>query len=87
MTNLRHIVPDYRLTTAEIHYWRPDHPTLLQQYVWQELDIAPEFPILSRFLRFWERELDGRLHTVRVASAALRTPADFTWVEDELRLH
>ena len=32
---------DYRLTTAEILYRLPDHPEILQTYVWQDLDIAP----------------------------------------------
>ena len=31
----------YRLTTAEILYHLPDHPGLLQSYVWQDLDLAP----------------------------------------------
>jgi uncharacterized protein Usg len=33
----------YGLTTAEIHYHLPDYPRLLQLYVWQEYDLAPEF--------------------------------------------
>ncbi|MDE2583345.1 MAG: Usg family protein [Rhodospirillales bacterium] len=66
---------DYRLTTAEILYRMPDHPGLLQTYVWQELDLAPEFPALRRFLAFWRRELDGPVHSVRVAAAGpLRSP-------------
>jgi uncharacterized protein Usg len=64
----------YRLTTAEILYHMPDHPGLLQTYVWQELDLAPRFPILRRFLAFWQRELDGKLHSVRVASTGLIRP-------------
>ena len=77
----------YRLTTAEILYRRPDHPSLLQEYIWQELDIAPRFPVLTRFLCFWERNLEGRLHTVRVASAQLVHPAEFRWTAGVLRLH
>ncbi len=65
----------YRLTTAEILYRMPDHPDILQTYVWQALDLAPRFPTLRRFLDFWERELDGKLHSVRVASSdVLRAP-------------
>ena len=60
----------YRLTTAEILYHMPDHPGLLQSYLWQELDLAPRFPVLRRFLEFWERSLDGRLHSVRVGTMA-----------------
>ena len=65
------ILKDYRLTTAEILYHLPDHPTLLQSYVGQSMDIAPDYPELNRFLDFWRRELDGKLHSVRVASDPL----------------
>ena len=68
---------DYRLTTAEILYRLPDHPEILQTYIWQDLDIAPRFPVLHRFLDFWDRELDGKLHSVRVASASLIRPPSF----------
>ena len=62
---------DYRLTTAEILYRLPDHPAVLQSYVWQDLDLAPAYPVLHRFLAFWEREIEGRLHSVRVGSRDL----------------
>ena len=62
---------DDRLTTAEILYRLPDHPAVLQSYVWQDLDLAPAYPVLHRFLEFWEREIEGRLHSVRVGSLRL----------------
>ena len=52
---------DYRLTTAEILYRLPDHPEILQSYIWQDLDLAPGFPVLQKFLDFWHRELDGKV--------------------------
>jgi uncharacterized protein Usg len=66
---------DYRLTTAEILYHLPDHPSVLQSYIWQDLDIAPRYPVLHKFLDFWKREIEGNLHSVRVASASLIKPA------------
>ena len=68
---------NYRLTTAHIFYRLPDHPSLLQEYVWQDLDLAPRFPVLSKFLRFWEKNLDGQLHSVKVAHCELIKPAEF----------
>ena len=65
---------DYRLTTAEILYHLPDHPNLLQSYIWQDLDMAPDYPVLRKFLDFWRREIEGTLHSVRVASASLVKP-------------
>jgi uncharacterized protein Usg len=78
---------DYRLTTAEILYHLPDHPGLLQTYVWQELDLAPRFPVLRRFLDFWSRELDGKLHSIRVANAAIIQPAKIAHTAHLLTLH
>ena len=37
-------VEGYGLTTANILYRRPDHPWLLQSYVWQNYDLLPRFP-------------------------------------------
>ena len=63
----------YRMTTAEILYHLPDHPAVLQSYVWQSLDMAPRFPELHRFPDFWSREIEGRLHSVRVGAVELIT--------------
>lgn len=78
---------DYRLTTAEILYHMPDHPGLLQTFLWQHLDLAPKFPELHRFLDFWSHSLDGKLHSVRVAAVAGITPARWSAVQAEFRLH
>lgn len=83
----RVIIPDWRLTTAEILYHMPDHPGVLQSFIWQKLDRAPEFPELSRFLAFWQREIEGPLHTVRVASAALTGPAELRYANGQFVLH
>jgi uncharacterized protein Usg len=81
------LLRDYRLTTAEILYHFPDHPVLLQSYVWQELDMAPKFPILSKFLDFWNRELDGKIHSVQVTHAELITPKEFKLITAPIRIH
>jgi uncharacterized protein Usg len=67
----------YRLATAEILYHLPDHPRLLQTYVWQDFDVAPDYPVLVGFLDFWTRELEGRLHSVRVAGKRIISAAEF----------
>ena len=55
------------LLTAEVLYYMPDHPKLLQTYLWQTLDMAPKYPRLQQFLDFWRREIDAVIHSVRVA--------------------
>jgi len=77
----------YGLTTAEIHYHLPDHPRLLQTFLWQDYDVAPSFPVLIRFLDFWRRELDGGLHSVRVAHSKLIRPSEWRAVDGDFALN
>lgn len=77
----------YGLTTAEILYGIPDHPNVLQSFLWQQYDLAPKFPILTKFLAFWRRELEGPLHSVRVAHSGLIRPAEFRAVNGVMTLH
>lgn len=74
--SFRRQLEGYRLSTAEIFYHMPDHPGLLQTYVWQDYDIAPSYPVLKRFLDFWARELEGPLHSVKVAGRRLISAAE-----------
>lgn len=85
--DFRRQLEGYGLTTAHILYRRPDHPWLLQTYLWQEYDLCPEFPILQKFLSFWTRKLEGALHSVTVAHSGLITPAEIKAIGNEFRLH
>ncbi len=93
MGTVRGVSPDfirqlagYGLTTAEILYHLPDHPRLLQSYIWQAYDLAPAFPALTKFLTFWRDTLDGTLHSVRVGHSALIKPAEIALVGTEFSL-
>ena len=77
----------YGLTTAHIFYRRPDHPWLLQSYVWQDYDLCPAFPVLQKFLQFWQERLEGPLHSVTVAHSRLIRPAEMRSIDGEFRLH
>jgi uncharacterized protein Usg len=77
----------YGLTTAEILYRMPDHPLVLQSFLWQDYDLAPKFPILMKFLTFWREKLDGPLYSVRIGHSALIRPAEIRAVGTEFRLH
>ena len=77
----------YSLTTAEILYHMPDHLHLLQSYIWQEYDLAPEFPRLHKFLDFWSRNLDGPLHSVRYSSKKLISANEWRKIDGELVLN
>lgn len=77
----------YGLTTARILYHMPDHPGLLQTFVWQHYDIAPKFPALCRFIDFWQEKIEGALHSVAYSHRKLIAPNEWRNVAGELQLH
>lgn len=77
----------YGVLTARILYHMPDCKSLLQEFVWQTDDVAPEFPELQKFLRFWDQNLDGPIHSVYVAHRVLIAPAELRRVDGEFVLH
>ena len=59
---IEHMLAGQGLTTANIYYHMPDFQTVLQTYLWQDYDTAPDFPKLHGFLDFWKDELEGPIH-------------------------
>lgn len=87
MANLAVQLAGYRLTTAEILYHMPDHPHLLQTFVWQFMDLAPRYPKLADFLTFWDRNIDGKIHSVKVADKRIIAPAQVRSIIDVGYIH
>lgn len=77
----------YGLSTVHIHYFLPDHPSLLQEFVLQQHDIAPRFPELRRFLDFWRRDIEAVLHSVRVAHQHLIGPGEWRAVDGVITIN
>ena len=71
-------VEGFGLTTAQIIYHLPDNRVLLQEFLWQQYDLFPAFPELSKFLAFWEEKIEGPLHSVTVAHARLIRPTELS---------
>lgn len=81
MTLLKPTPDGFGLTTAQIYYRMPDHLDLLQEFIWQQHDVFPQFPALRKFLAFWEEKIEGPLQSVTVAHARLIRPAELASVQ------
>ena len=77
----------YGLTAAQIFYRLPDHLTLLQSYVWQDYDLAQDFPEMKGFLKFWQETLDGPIHSVRYVHRKLISASEWRALQGEFILH
>lgn len=86
LTSLDADTEGFGLTTAQIIYRVPDHLELLQDFVWQQYDVFPQFPSLRKFLAFWEEKIEGPLHSITVAHARLIHPMELRTLRSA-RLH
>lgn len=77
----------YGMTTAEIYYRMPDYRSVINSFVWQHMDLAPDYPELFRFIEFWQGNIDGPLHSVRFTHRKLIGPGEWRNVVGEFRLH
>ena len=77
----------YGLLTAQVFYYLPDYPSLIQEYVWQDYDEAPDYPVLFKFLDHWRREIEAAIHSVRIAHERSLGAREFRRVDGEFRLH
>ncbi|APG46933.1 MULTISPECIES: usg protein [Phaeobacter] len=77
----------YGLTTAEMTYHMPDYTHVLNTFVWQEYDLAPDHPRLFEFIEYWQREIEGPLHSVRFTHRKMISPGEWRNVTGILRMH
>ncbi len=77
----------YGITTAHIFYRMPDRPAFLQTFLWQKYDLAPDFPEMRGFLKFWQEKLDGPLHSVQYVHRKLISPTEWRSLKGEFILH
>ena len=77
----------YGLTTAEFFYRMPDYTHVLNTFVWQDYDIAPDHPRLLKFIDFWKAEIEGPLHSVRFTHRKMMSCGEWRHVTGEFTLH
>ncbi|MQY41519.1 aspartate-semialdehyde dehydrogenase [Epibacterium sp. SM1969] len=87
LSETERMLAGYGLTTAEFTYHMPDHAHVLNVFIWQDYDLAPDHPRLFKFIEFWQREIDGPLHSVRFSHRREISAGEWRNVVGEFRLH
>ena len=61
-----------RIVTVTVLYFIPDYTALLNEFVWQTVDVKPRFPRVHRFLDYWHHEIDAVIKDVTLCDVAYR---------------
>jgi uncharacterized protein Usg len=54
------------IATIRIYYYLPDYISLLQEFVWQTEDKAPEFPRIHQFLWHWKHNILATIESIQL---------------------
>lgn len=87
MTETELMLSGYGLTTAEMFYGMPDHPSVLNSFIWQDYDLAPDHTRLLSFIDYWRYEIEGPLHSVRFVHRKLISAGEWRQVVGEFTYH
>ena len=64
----------------------PDFQSVLNTFVWQDYDLAPDHPKLFKFIEYWQDEIEGPLHSVRFVHRKMLAPGEWRNVTGEFTL-
>ncbi len=81
------LLKGYGLTTAEMFYRMPDYRNVLNTFIWQDYDLAPDHPNLFRFIEFWQDEIEGPLHSVRFVHRKRISSGEWRNITGEFTYH
>ena len=59
-----YIIKKWTTATVQVVYYIPDHLSLVNEFMWQTEDQIPEYPRITEFLDYWDKNIDGPIKEV-----------------------
>ena len=64
-----YIIQKKILVTLNVYYWLPDYENILQQFIWQTLDVKPKYPRVHKFLDYWHNNIDAIVNEIQICES------------------
>lgn len=77
----------YRLTTLQLIYYLPDYSSLVQEFIYQTLDLRPKYPRIHLFLDYWKSNIDAVIKDIYIASEDDIVPKRYNKIDVYFNLH
>ena len=65
----RELTDGHHLVTVSVLYYMPDHPNLINEFLWQTMDLSPKYPRVGAFLDYWRREIEATIKEVIISGS------------------
>ena len=63
---MTYILRKWTVATVQVVYYIPDHQHIVNEFMWQTADQLPEYPRITRFLDYWDKNIDGPIKEVYI---------------------
>ena len=67
-----YIIRNKTLVTLNVYYWMPDYDNILQQFIWQTMDVKPKYPRINKFLDFWHNNIEAIVSEIQICESERR---------------
>ena len=67
-----YIISNKTLVTLNVYYWMPDYDNILQQFVWQTMDVNPKYPRINKFLDYWHNNIEAIVSEIQICESERR---------------
>ena len=64
--NMVYILHKWTVATVQVIYYIPDYLNIVQEFMWQTEDQLPEYPRITKFLDYWDKNIDGPIKEVYI---------------------
>ena len=75
----------FALITLSVFYWMPDYENILQQFIWQTMDLKPKYPRVHTFLDYWHKNINAVVSEVLICDSERRSAAELLYSHDSER--
>jgi uncharacterized protein Usg len=64
--NLAYILHKWTVATVQVVYYIPDYLHVVNEFMWQTEDQIPNYPRITKFLDYWDKNIDGPIKEVYI---------------------
>ncbi len=86
MERQAHILNFPHLVTMEVIYHMPDHPDILQSFLWQNEDIVPDYPKAKTFVEHWIENIEAKINRILLGHKQDTLPPEYLFADYEFNL-
>ena len=63
------IIKKRTIASVQVIYYLPDYENILNEFIWQTEDISPEFPRIDKFIKYWDKNIEGPIDSIDFCSS------------------